>query len=91
MSVFCDASGFPLPTVLWSKLGDDGFMNRNAWLNFTNITRDKAGNYACHAKNTCGKDSSSVRTVDVQCKSFLFRLYEKRSAFVHIYKVMLNH
>lgn len=81
MALLCDASGHPNPTVSWSKHGDQGFVNRNGWLNFTKIRRVEAGNYACHANNTCGKNSS-VRTVDVQCKKF--SLLEKKNSFTFV-------
>ena len=96
MSLYCDASGFPVPTVTWSKLGDDGFMNRNTWLNFTNITRNEAGNYTCRAKNICGKDSSSVRILVFELvKSVVFRcdsstrIVEKMMASLKTFLILL--
>ena len=69
-SFYCDASAYPEPIVSWSKVNADGLtvILVSSWLNFTNIGRDKAGDYICIANNTCGKRKSSRRTIDVQCK-----------------------
>jgi len=53
LSLYCSATGFPKPTVTWTKVGIDAPVNNNSWLNFTNINRDKAGDYICNANNTC--------------------------------------
>ncbi|PFX15229.1 Hemicentin-2 [Stylophora pistillata] len=56
-------TGFPYPTVMWEKNGShiaDGNL-----LNFTQISRDKAGEYRCTANNTCGNASTMVY-IDVQ-------------------------
>ena len=69
VSLYCNISGFPTPTITWSKDGEP--MNepiQNRQLNFIGIKRDEAGNYSCHANNTCGKRDSSVKRIDVQCK-----------------------
>ena len=69
VSFYCDASAYPEPIVSWSKVNADDFMViGSSWLNFTNIGRDKAGDYICIANNTCGERKSSRRSVDVQCK-----------------------
>ena len=71
VSFYChsDASAYPEPIVSWSKVNADDFMVIGSnWLNFTNIGRDKAGDYICVANNTCGERKSSRRSIDVQCK-----------------------
>ncbi|XP_067030223.1 uncharacterized protein [Acropora muricata] len=75
VSFYCDASAYPEPIVSWSKVNADDFMViESSWLNFTNIGRDKAGDYICIANNTCGKRKSSRRSVDVQYKPELVSL-----------------
>ena len=70
MLFYCDASAYPDPIVSCSKVNADGLMVIlvSSWLNFSNIGRDKAGDYTCIANKTCGKRKSSRRTIDVQCK-----------------------
>jgi len=63
VSLYCNVTGFPEPTVTWAKDGVDDPVARTPWLNFTNINRRESGNYTCHANNTCGKNSSPERRV----------------------------
>ena len=80
VSLYCNASGFPEPTVTWS--GDVNKVIMGRLLNITNISRpaDKRNNhliYRCHANNTCG-DASGVASIEVLCKDvFLLFLTEK--------------
>ena len=67
VSLKCNASGYPEPTVTWTKLGADEFIISSQWLNFTNISKQETGEYICNANNTCEKPSS-LTTIDVQCK-----------------------
>ena len=78
VSLYCNASGYPNPTVTWS--GDVNEVGR--WLNITNISRpeDNTNNYLiyqCHANNTCG-DASRVASIEVLCKKIsLCKLFSK--------------
>ena len=78
VSLYCNASGYPNPTVSWS--GDVNEVGR--WLNITNISRpeDNTNNYLiyqCHANNTCG-DASRVASIEVLCKKIsLCKLFSK--------------
>ena len=66
LTVTCEASGIPAPSVSWVKVGSNERTNRNE-LVLTNISRSQAGEYRCEATNPCGNASESV-TVDVQCE-----------------------
>ena len=68
VSLKCNASRYPEPTVTWTKLGADEFIISSQWLNFTNISREETGEYICNASNTCEEKLSSLTTIDVQCK-----------------------
>lgn len=72
--LYCNMSGIPDPTVIWTKV-QDGHYNaeEEKILKITNITRAQAGKYKCNANNTCG-EKSTVAYVDVQCKTVIFSL-----------------
>ncbi|XP_068686490.1 hemicentin-1-like [Montipora foliosa] len=68
VSLKCNASGYPQPTVTWSKWTANELIISSQWLNFTNISKEATGEYICKANNTCGEKLSSVTTIDVQYK-----------------------
>ena len=70
MTLFCNASGMPSPSVLWIKVSSGQRFSTNE-LVLPNISRNEAGDYRCEASNPCANVSVSV-AVDVQCKSFIF-------------------
>ena len=79
VSLYCNASGVPDPTVTWS--GDVSKVIMGRWLNITNISRpaDKRNNhliYQCHANNTCG-DASGVASIEVLCKDMFVLFLNK--------------
>ena len=69
MTMFCNTSGMPSPSVSWIKVGGGALTNRSE-LVLTNINRSEAGEYRCEASNLCGNDSESV-SVDVLCKYYV--------------------
>ncbi|XP_068686471.1 uncharacterized protein [Montipora foliosa] len=68
VSLYCNASGYPEPTVSWTKLNADDLIVSSQLLNFSIISKEATGEYICNANNTCGKKQSAVRTIDVQYK-----------------------
>ena len=65
VTLTCNASGFPTPTVYWVKTSNGDRFNETE-LVFTNISRSEAGEYTCVASNLC--TSTEVVEVDVLCK-----------------------
>ena len=66
LSLTCQASGIPPPSVSWVRVSDGQLTNLNQ-LVITNINRSEAGEYRCEASNECGNASESAVIV-VQCK-----------------------
>ena len=66
VTLTCNASGFPAPTVYWVKASSGDRFNKTE-LVFTNINWSKAGEYTCVASSPCSTSTELTR-VDVQCK-----------------------
>ena len=66
VTLTCNASGFPTPTVYWVKTSS-GLRFNSTELVFTNINRSKAGEYTCVASKPCNT-ATEVAGIDVQCK-----------------------
>ena len=66
VTLSCNASGFPTPTVYWVKTSNGVRFNRTE-LVFTNTSRTEAGEYICVASNPCNT-ATELADIDVQCK-----------------------
>ena len=66
LTLTCQASGTPPPTVSWIKVSSGQRTNGNV-LDFIHINRRQAGKYKCEASNVCG-NASEAAAIDVQCK-----------------------
>ena len=90
VKVYCNVTGFPDPTVIWSKVQGGGYNPTEAKphvLSITNITRAQAGEYSCSANNTCG-ETSTVMNINVQCKN-IFSMSIKIHPFLGQYNYTL--
>ena len=77
MTLSCNATGNPGPTISWTK--DESRMSSNSarislsddnkQLTITNVNRTDSGEYRCVASNSLGNDTSSGATLNIQCKS----------------------
>ena len=76
VTLSCNASGNPVPTISWSRdgslvsSGDQRirFEAGNRLLTITNVNRTDSGEYLCVADNSEGNDTSNAITLDVKCK-----------------------
>ena len=75
MTLSCDATGNPVPTISWTKDGSPiGSSYRislsadNKQLTIMNLNRTDSEEYQCVADNSLGNDTSNVATLNVQCK-----------------------
>ena len=77
MTLFCNASGNPMPTTFsWTVNGSavtvDGRISLSQddkQLTITNVTRGDSGQYRCVANNSVGNVTSDAATLNVQCKN----------------------
>ena len=75
VTLSCNATGNPEPTISWTKDGSpinsnsrNSFSADNKQLTITNVNRTDSGEYRCVASNSVGKKTSNAATVDVKCK-----------------------
>ena len=62
----CDASGFPEPSLTWTK--DGQVVSQSEQLNIQRSDRSDTGIYVCTATNGVGQDMTAQAYVTVQCK-----------------------
>ena len=62
----CDASGFPKPSITWTKNGQ--VVSKLKQLYIQSSTRRDSGMYVCTASNGVGQDKTAKVYVTVQCK-----------------------
>ena len=67
IAVSCDASGFPKPSLTWTKNGQ--VVSKLKQLNIQSSNRSDAGMYVCTASNGVGQDKTAQVYITVQCKS----------------------
>ena len=77
MTLSCDDTGNPVPTISWTKDGSPISSNSsvslsadNKRLSITNVNRNDSGEYRCVTTNSVGNEISIAAIVDVQCKRF---------------------
>jgi len=77
VTLSCNATGNPAPTISWFINGFSidtgnnnsriGFSGNQKQLTITNLRRTDSGKYRCTANNSLGNATSDVATLDVQC------------------------
>ena len=75
MTLSCNATGNPSPSISWTKDGSAvnspriSLSSDGKQLTITNVNRDDRGDYRCLANNSIGAVvTSDAATLDVQCK-----------------------
>ena len=75
MTLSCNASGNPVPTISWTKNGSPVNASNNSrvslskdkkQLTITIVSRTDRGEYRCVANNSVG-NTASAATLDIQC------------------------
>ena len=76
LTLSCNATGNPVPTISWTKDGSAissdsriSLSADNKHLTIMNVNRTDSGEYRCVASNSLGNDTSSDATLNIQCKS----------------------
>lgn len=81
MTLSCNATGNPQPTISWTRNGFPVNTSNNSSISFsedkklltiTNVNRTDSGEYRCLANNSLGNETSDVARLDVQCKCSIF-------------------
>ena len=65
--LFCNASGFPKPSISWRKAGNSTVISMANTLTFSHTTIKDVGSYVCTASNHMGTVSAAA-SIDVHCK-----------------------
>ena len=77
MTLSCNTTGNPLPTISWTKHESPVDTSNNSRTSFsedkkqltiTNVNRTDSGAYRCVASNSLGNDTSDAAILDIQCK-----------------------
>ena len=90
VTLTCNATGNPVPTISWTKDGSAISSNPrislsadNKQLTITNVNRTDSEEYRCVADNDFGNETSNAVTLDVHCKwsnSFATRYVRRRAS-----------
>ena len=81
VTLCCNASGDPVPTISWTKDGSTLSTSGNSRINFggdnktltiSNVNKADSGEYRCVAVNSLGDATSNPATLNVECKEFCY-------------------
>lgn len=77
LTIFCNATGNPLPTTSWTKDGNSVCTSYGSRVNLSyegkqlivkNVSKGDNGVYRCVAENSLGNVTSHGTTLEVYCK-----------------------
>ena len=80
ITLSCNASGKPEPSVSWTRVGQSGqSLSQSSTLTITNVSRTGTPHdliqYQCEASNGVGNRAAAIVNVTVHCKYALFVLF----------------
>ena len=78
ITLVCNVSGVPSPSILWTQIGSSKVVSQNSSLTIVNVSRpgtpDNMIQYQCTASNGVGTPSTVTATISVHCKYSEFNL-----------------
>ena len=78
ISLLCNASGKPEPTITWTRVDSLGVLSKTPSLTIVNVSRpgtpDNMIRYQCTARNGVGRPALAFSNITVHCKS-VFRSF----------------
>ena len=74
IDLFCNASGFPEPSISWRKAGNNTVISMDNTLTLSQTSTNDAGLYVCTVVNLKGSVSTNA-SIDVHCKYILASNY----------------
>ena len=81
ITLVCNISGVPSPSVLWTQMGSTKVVSHNSLLPIVNVSRPGTPNnmiqYQCTASNGVGTPATATVNVTVHCKYIYFYLQNK--------------
>ena len=84
VSLVCQATGQPTPTVTWRKavghMSNERSRVFKGRLEITNVTKTEGGDYICLAKNNLNEDSAHTQVIVLELLKFILLPPRKRSA-----------
>ena len=92
MTLSCNATGNPGPTISWTRDGSPinttnhsriSYSNDKKQLTITDVSRTDSGEYRCVANNKFGNATSRAATLDIQCN--VFSMLESVSIAIKIF------
>ena len=79
ITLTCNASGVPFPSISWVRIGQSGVLSQNSLLTVVNVSRpgtpDHMIQYQCTASNGVGSPAIAVANITIHCEC-LEKLYK---------------
>ena len=85
VTLTCNASGDPLPSITWTKIGvaHDQFNFTGHKLHILNVKRTDVGLYRCTANNGFGREATRVSVVNINCKAAFHAIAKKKASDIY--------